>query len=149
MRSRSLPLLIFATVASVAILAGCPAGIRRAELHHAVHERSLPSFAAWWTASRAAQATRWDLTTDGCSHSPDVGPTFDFRWPCIRHDLAWRNIGRLIPPPTRREARALRRLANERFRLDMVGTCRQRPTWHRPSCRLVAATYHRAVEVVT
>jgi hypothetical protein len=139
------PLLALCALIS---LASCQGGIRRAELHHVVHERSLASFATWWTEARAAGSTRWDLTTDGCSASPDRGPTFDFRWPCTRHDLAWRNVRRLVPPASAAEATALRRSANQRFRADLLTTCAVRPTWQRATCRALAEVYHGAVQLV-
>lgn len=167
------PALAVASLVAAVLLAGCPAGLARHELHHAVHERSPASFATWWTDAHArAQGTtaaevrrwldhdpdrldapaarrgRWDLTTDRCSASPDRGPTFDFRWPCIRHDLAWRNVRRLTPTPSAAEATALRRSANQRFRSDLAASCTSRPTWQRAACRALAEVYHGAVQLV-
>jgi hypothetical protein len=163
-------------VALVALLAlggltSCRAPLTLAALHHRVHATSLSSFRSWWVGEQAAlqrvspatierwlasapgrlddaDARRgpWDLSTDRCSFAPDAGPTFDFRWPCIRHDLAWRNLARLQRQrtgPIDTHARRVR--ATERFLADMRETCAARSGPARTSCRAVAATYHRAV----
>jgi hypothetical protein len=96
-----------------------------------------------------ARRGTWDLSTDLCSFAPDTGPSFDFRWPCIRHDLAWRNLRRLQAQRAQPiDTRARRVRATDRFLADMVATCEVRTGIARTTCRAVAASYHRAVLLV-
>lgn len=153
-------------------LAACQPALTPARLDERVHGTSLDAFRSWWTAEQAAlhrvprttieawvrsgdarlddRASRsgpWDLSTDVCSSGPDAGPGFDFRWPCIRHDLAWRNLRRLDRGTGAIATRAQRLRANERFRLDLAASCQDRRTVPRAACRLVAAAYGRAVDL--
>ena len=138
-------------VALVALLGatGCTPTVSPDAYRRVVHELSLPAFARWWQAEHQVAASTWDLSTDGCSFSPDTGPTFDFRWPCTRHDLAWRNVRRLSSHPSAAVQQRLRREANLRFLADMQARCALEPSWARPSCRAIAGLYHRTVEAVT
>lgn len=169
-RSRRRPTALAIVVLGLAIgpLAACDRPPSPAELRRLVHATSLSSFAGWWERGQAqvhrttvAQVRRWlrdrpahlddatarrgpwDLSTDRCSVVPDRGPSFDFRWPCIRHDFAWRNLRRLDPTGRRGlNTRAERRAASLRFLADMRERCRLRPWWRRPGCETVARTYY-------
>ncbi|HRW39507.1 MAG: hypothetical protein KDB04_18630 [Acidimicrobiales bacterium] len=171
---RARALIAVALAATIAALLGaCQPPLTLASLDRQVHQTSLADLARWWTAEQAAlhhvststvdrwvasasarlddQAARsgaWDLSTDLCSFAPDAGPGFDFRWPCIRHDLAWRNLKRLDRQAGGGvDTRARRLRANERFRADLEDSCRARGTLERPACRAVAAAYGRAVDL--
>ena len=134
-----------------------------------VHRSSLSSFSAWWLREQAARqrvpisvVRRWldhdpapldapaarrgtlDVSTDLCSASPDRGTGFDFRWPCIRHDVAWRNLRRGVLPNTRAE----RRRANARFEADARESCVAQPLWWRPRCLALARAYRTALDAV-
>lgn len=170
----ALATLVVALTLAVVPLAGCDRPPSPAELRRLVHATSLSSFAGWWERGQAlahrttvaqvrtwlrrhperlddgaARRGPWDLSTDRCSAVPDTGPAFDFRWPCIRHDFAWRNLRRLDPTGARRvNTRAERRAASLRFLLDMRGRCRLVSWWHRPSCEAIARTYYLGTLVV-
>ena len=131
----------------------------------------LAAFADWWIGAQAArhhvtpfQVRRWvdlgperlddatsrrgtwDLSTDLCSRVPDRGPSFDFRWACIRHDFAWRNARRLVV--ARPELRLVRRRADRRFLEDMRGLCRACPPREAVRCQAQALAYFLGVELV-
>ncbi|MEZ5138569.1 MAG: phospholipase A2 [Acidimicrobiales bacterium] len=138
-----------------------------------MHQTALADLARWWTTEQAAlhhvppstierwvasasarlddeeaRSGSWDLSTDLCSFAPDAGPGFDFRWPCIRHDLAWRNLKRLDRLAGGGiDTRARRLRANERFRADLEASCRARAIVERAACRTLAAAYGRAVDL--
>jgi hypothetical protein len=164
-----------AIAALVLATASCTPRPTPAQLDRIVHATSLPAFRAWWRAEHAraqhvsaatvdrwldreparldaalARTGAWNLSTDLCSFAPDRGPLFDFRFPCIRHDFAWRNLRRL---QTRLgghlESRSTRLAASEQFLRDMQATCALRPAVQRPGCRAVALAYFRAVSVVS
>ena len=166
---------VLAALVALVLATACTPRPTPAQLDRIVHATSLPAFRAWWRAEHAraqhvsaatvdrwldreparldaamARAGGWDLSTDLCSFAPDRGPLFDFRFPCIRHDFAWRNLRRL---QARRgghiETRASRLAASERFLRDMQATCDLRPAVQRPGCRAVAHAYFRAVSVVS
>ncbi len=155
-------------------LGGCQPRLTIAALEQQ-EARPLADFARWWTSEQAellhvdrptiarwvrdadarldgpaSRSGRWDLSTDLCSFAPDAGTSFDFRWPCIRHDLAWRNLKRLdrqrgggVDTPTRR------RQANERFLADLRSSCASRAHIELPQCLATAAAYVRAVDLAT
>lgn len=138
-------------IALVAVLGAtsCTPAVSPTSYRRIVHELTLPAFARWWQTEHRVATSTWDLSTDGCSFAPDRGLTFDFRWPCTRHDLAWRNVRRLSSRPSIAQQRRLKIEANERFRRDLATACAQRATWQQASCRGVADIYHRAVVAVT
>jgi hypothetical protein len=174
--SRTRLVALAATLLAVAAsLTACRSPLTLAALDHRVHATSLEAFRSWWVREQAglqrttpatierwvleaphrlddADARRgaWDLSTDLCSFAPDAGPSFDFRWPCIRHDLAWRNLKRLDQQRAAPvDTRARRMRANDRFLADLRATCDLRRGLARTSCRSLALTYHRAVVLVT
>jgi hypothetical protein len=146
-----------------------------AQLHRTVYATSLPAFRDWWrheharvqhvapaTVDRwlatsperldalAARRGTWNLSTDLCSFAPDAGPVFDFRFPCIRHDFAWRNLRRLQEQLGGDiDTRARRLEASRQFLVDMRATCAVRPAIQRPPCRAVAQAYFHAVSTVS
>ena len=166
--------LVVATLLVVS-LASCTPKPTLAQLDRTLYATSLPSFRAWWrheqaraqrvpvaTVDRwlasspgrldapAARSGPWDVSTDLCSFAPDTGPVFDFRLPCIRHDIAWRNLRRL----DRRagggiDTRARRLAASRQFLRDMEATCSGRSRPQQPACRGVARTYFAAVAAVS
>ncbi len=111
-----------------------------------VHAVPLAEFAR----GRAAWRRTWpwlDWTSDGCS-APlvgDRGRSFDFAWPCRRHDFAYRNLRRLGPPHWSASARDR---ADARFLDDMRAACEARRAPQRPSCERWAALYHGAVRAL-
>lgn len=132
---------------------------------------SLVAFADWWIAAQASRhhvspfqvrrwlelgperlddaASRrgsWDLSTDLCSRVPDRGPSFDFRWACIRHDFAWRNARRLLVD--RSHLVRVHRRADRRFLEDMRTHCRARPPRDAVRCQAQALAYFLGVELV-
>jgi hypothetical protein len=146
-----------------------------AELDRTVYATSLPAFRDWWRHeharaqqvpvatvdrwlasapgrldSAAARRGIWNLSTDLCSFAPDTGPVFDFRFPCIRHDFAWRNLRRLqVRLGGDIDTRARRLAASRQFLRDLRETCASRPLVQRPACLAVAQTYFHAVSVVS
>lgn len=129
-----------------------------------VHEIDLPVFVDI-VEDRMGGDDWFDWTTDWCS-APLVGSTgrsFDFRWPCRRHDFAYRNTKLLDvrygcphrEPGAVCESRAWRhgRWWNHRSRLeidrrlrtDMRRSCWQQRPWHWASCLMWAETFYRAV----
>ncbi|MFN8018401.1 MAG: phospholipase A2 [Acidimicrobiales bacterium] len=135
------------------------------------HGLSLEAFSRWWIDEQAdrhhvtafqvrrwfeldpgrlddaaSRAAGWDVSTDLCSSVPDRGPSFDFRWPCVRHDFAWRNIRRLAAD--RAVVRQARHRADARFLADLRGRCAARPAPERVRCRAVALAYFLGVELV-
>lgn len=170
-RARALLATVLVAVLA-ASLGACQPALTLARLDERVHRTSLAELRSWWTAEQAelhrvpratieawvrrgdrrlddgaARSGPWDLSTDGCSFAPDAGPSFDFRWPCIRHDLAWRNLRRLDRGTGTISTRAQRLRANDRFRADLHDTCRGRPTIQRAACLAVASAYGRAVDL--
>ena len=155
------------------VLSGCQPPLTLATFEQRVHVDSLAELRRWWVGEQAAlhrvsrstverwvvdgsarlddaaaRSGAWDLSTDGCSFAPDAGPVFDFRWPCIRHDLAWRNLKRLDRQRGGGIDTRLRRLrANDRFLADLGTSCRARPLVQRAACLVVAAAYAEAVDV--
>ena len=160
---------------AAASLTGCDDPITLSELNTRVYATSLSSFRTQWVREQAAvqhvstatierwvtgspdrlddgdaRGGPWDLSTDLCSFSPNTGPSFDFRWPCIRHDFAWRNLKRLdAQRSTPVDTRARRLRADEQFLADMRTTCDLRSGLARTTCRTVAATYYQAVVLVS
>jgi hypothetical protein len=92
----------------------------------------------------------FDWTTDWCS-APMVGSTgrsFDFRWPCRRHDFGYRNLKRLdrVHGPAGTWWNATTKLAvDRRFLTDMHLHCGARPWWDESPCRAWATTFYGAV----
>ena len=164
--------VVLSLVLSLA-LGACQPALTLRNLDARVHGSSLDDFRAWWVAEqaalhgvsrstvldwvragssriddRASRSGRWDLSTDLCSFAPESGPGFDFRWPCIRHDLAWRNLKRLDRQAGGGIATRARRLrANDRFLTDLEATCRTRSLVERAACFAIAATYAQAVDL--
>lgn len=168
-------LVVLLTAVLVLAAPGCAPAPTLRGLDQRLYATDLASFASWWrhehaVAQHVSEATvaawldrsidrlddpaarrgTWDLTTDLCSSSPDRGPSFDFRWPCIRHDFAWRNLRRLdrlagggVDTHARRVA------ATGQFLRDMRTTCSSKAPVVRAACRAVAATYHRVVLLVS
>ncbi len=166
--------LIVAVVLALSA-ASCTPRPTLAQLDRTLYATSLPAFRDWWrqehararhvsvdTVDRwlaaaperldapAARMGNWNLSTDLCSFAPDTGPVFDFRFPCIRHDFAWRNLRRL---DTRLgggiDTRARRLAASRQFLRDMQASCSMRPAFQRPACGAMAHAYFRAVSVVS
>lgn len=166
---------VLAAIVALVLSTACTPRLTPAQLDRIVYATSLPAFGGWWRAEHAraqhvsvatverwlatepdrldaaaARTGAWNLSTDLCSFAPDRGPLFDFRYPCIRHDVAWRNLHRL---QTRHgghiETRASRLAASEQFLRDMQATCSWRPAVQRPGCRALAQAYFRAVSVVS
>jgi hypothetical protein len=160
-------LLVLLVTMTAAVLASCTPRLQYEEV---VHQRTLEGFSRWWTHEQAArnrvsEATirQWlersparldssvarrgvlDVSTDLCSSSPDRGPGFDFRLPCIRHDVAWRNLRRGVAPNRRSE----RLRANARFEADARSTCERQPVLARPGCRALASLYRRTLDLVS
>lgn len=163
--------------ASVVVLAitSCTPKPTLAELDRKVSATSLPAFSSWWRGeqaaangvsratidrwlasspgrldSAAARGRAWDVSTDLCSSSPDSGPVFDFRLPCIRHDFAWRNLRRLQRQLGGSIDTRPRRLeASRQFLQDMDATCGTRPPLQRTACRATARAYFGAVAAVS
>lgn len=177
-RAAAAPVFVSLLVAVLVVLIGATACAPRptlAELDRRVYGTSLPAFATWWRHEQAvangvsdATIDRWvrsspvrldtaaarrrpfDVSTDLCSFAPDAGPSFDFRWPCIRHDFAWRNLHRLeVLAGGGIDTRARRVAASRQFGRDLRTTCDVRPPIPRTACRAVAAAYERAVLAVS
>jgi hypothetical protein len=172
LRAGAMAATVVAVVLSF-VLGGCQPALTLRNLDARVHASSLDDFRSWWVAEQAAlhgvarstvttwvrdgsphlddrtsRSGRWDLSTDRCSFAPDAGPGFDFRWPCVRHDLAWRNLARLdrqVGGGIDTRARRLR--ANDRFLTDMEATCRPRSIVERAACFALAAAYAQAVDL--
>ena len=108
-----------------------------------------------------------DWSTDWCS-APlvgSVGRTFDFRWPCRRHDFAYRNTrlldaryacsrrpaGTVCPLGTTVVARwwtsTARAAIDRQLRSDMRATCWHRVPWQWSSCLSWAEVFYRAVRI--
>lgn len=159
-------------VALALLLGACQPPLTLATFEQRIHVDPLADLHRWWVGEQAAlhrvprstverwvaegsrhlddaasRSGAWDLSTDGCSFAPDAGPVFDFRWPCIRHDLAWRNLKRLDRQRGGIDTRLRRLRANDRFLADMGVTCRERPVVQRAACLVVAAAYAEAVDV--
>ncbi len=170
-RAASLIAVVLVTVS----IASCTPKPTVAQFDRTVYATSLAAFRDWWrieharvqhvspaTVDRwlvaaperldaaAARSGTWNLSTDRCSFAPDAGPVFDFRFPCIRHDFAWRNLKRL---QTRLggsiDTRARRLAANRQFLRDMQAGCSARPVLQRPACGAVANAYFHAVSAVS
>lgn len=175
-RARAIVATALAVVASLLgalVLSSCQPPLTLGTFEQRVHIDPLPDLRRWWVGEQAAlhrtsrstierwvvegsarlddgasRSGAWDLSTDGCSFAPDAGPVFDFRWPCIRHDLAWRNLKRLDRQRGGGiDTRARRLRANDRFFDDLGTSCRDRPIVQRAACLAVAATYARAVDL--
>lgn len=173
-RSSSFLLVVFVILVAVGASA-CQPNLTIGSLDHKIYGTSLPEFQKWWLAEQArlrqttmvqvirwfetnpkkfddriSRSGRWDLSTDLCSSSPDRGPGFDFRWPCIRHDLAWRNLRRLDSQRGVAVSTRERRLrASNQFLADMLRTCAGKPMALRVPCQSAARTYHLAVVLVS
>lgn len=174
--SRRLVLVVVTIVgAGLLSLTACQVAPTPASLDAKVYGTSMPVFLRWWQGeharsqgvsvatvqrwwreqparldSPAARRGPWDLSTDLCSSSPDRGPTFDFRGPCVRHDFAWRNLRRLAQRGHRNQGTpAQRRRASDQFGRDLRWSCTLQPSWAQPSCRALATVYHRAVLAVS
>ena len=164
-------------VAAVLIVstASCTPRPTLAQLDRTLYATSLPAFRDWWRHEHArvqhvsvatvdrwlaaapgrldapvARTGTWNLSTDLCSFAPDTGPVFDFRYPCIRHDFAWRNLRRLqVRLGGGIDTRARRLAASRQFLRDMQTTCTVRPAVQRQACRVVAQAYFHAVSAVS
>lgn len=156
-------------------LLACTPRISISDLDQKVHRTSLPAFAQWWRQEQAAanhvsvatvdrwlrtdpkrldrpvaRTRRFDVSTDLCSMSPDVGRAFDFRLPCIRHDFAWRNLRRIQERHGDRvNTRERRLVASRQFLRDMQTTCAARPFVQRVACTVVAQSYYQAVALIS
>lgn len=119
-----------------------------AYVHHVLYRTSLDQFSRF-----VATGDRWfDWSTDWCS-APLVGSTgrsFDFRWPCRRHDFGYRNLKLL----ERRYGSggtywnaAGRKRVDSQFLTDMRGHCRTRAVVLQPACLGWAVTFYGAVRV--
>ncbi len=96
--------------------------------------RQYPSF------RRTNKALDW--TTDGCS-APllgDSGRSFDFRWPCLRHDFGYRNFKShgLFNSNTRQRI-------DDQFRRDLDESCRPRMRTFKVRCVAWAEIFYTAV----
>ena len=176
-RSGAIPATLVALAAVLVAALGltaCQPRLTLPALDRMVYETSLGRFQQWWTGEQAqlrrtsaatierwldtsparfddarSRSGPWDLSTDRCSASPDRGPGFDFRWPCIRHDLAWRNLKRLQRVQGGSvDTRARRVRATDRFLADLLATCEPKPYLQRTACRTLARAYHQAVLLV-
>lgn len=169
-------LVVGVTIAAALLgLVACTPRISVTALDQKLYRTSLPAFAQWWRQEQAAAhhvsvatVDRWlrtdperldhpvartrpfDVSTDLCSMSPNVGPAFDFRLPCIRHDFAWRNLRRLQQRDGGRINTRERRLdATRQFHRDMQTTCAARPFVQRVACTVVAQSYYQAVALIS
>ncbi len=114
-----------------------------------VHEVPLSEFT---NVARNSPDGWFDWSTDWCS-APLVGSTglsFDFRWPCRRHDFGYRNLqllerrygtGRTYWNGTNRKA------VDDRFYADMKAHCRTRSLLLQGQCFNWAWTFYLAVRV--
>jgi hypothetical protein len=168
---RSGPLARTIAIASVLVVASAGLSACRADPSYewAVHQASPADFARWWEREQAVRqgvgvaTVRWwlrhrpepldapaarrgylDVSTDLCSFAPNAGPAFDFRLPCVRHDVAWRNLRRGRAPNTA----AQRRRANGRFESDARASCATRSALERTPCRAVARLYRLVLDAV-
>lgn len=161
--------------AVLAMVPGCTPDEDLAFYSDRVYHTSMSSFVGWWKAehaealgvptstissywnqgsaqldSNSAKNRYWDVSTDFCSNSPDTGPYFDFKAPCVRHDFSWRNLKKM-------DARhhvhyfntsAQRKGATEQLLVDMRGHCAGRSIAIRPMCYSTANVYYLAVLAV-
>lgn len=120
-----------------------------AYVHRLLFEVPLSEFGA---TARTGADPWFDWSTDWCS-APLVGSTglsFDFRWPCRRHDFGYRNLQLL----ERRYGTgrtywngANRQRVDDRFYADMKAHCRSRSVLLQPACYRWAWTFYSAVRV--
>jgi Prokaryotic phospholipase A2 len=83
-----------------------------------------------------------DWKDDGCSTVPD----YVFLGPCRHHDFAYRNL----PQYGQFRNATTRKLADERFYVNMIDRCKDRYSWYDPRrsyCKSVAFTYYSGVRV--
>jgi len=100
--------------------------------------RADPAGAHTRRGSRAtpANSSSHPWSTDGCSASPERGPSWDFHHACVHHDGCYRGHW------------ASRGTCDEWFRLDMRASCtvtHRSPGTGRTLCYWLAAVYHQAV----
>src|SRR4051812_38874277 len=113
-------LLIAVVIGMALIVAACSENEDLATFNSKMFSTSMSSFKSQWEAKNAevlrvsvteierrwdgdekrldtqtAKSYWFDLSTDFCSSSPDTGPNFDFKAPCVRHDFGWRNLKKL------------------------------------------------------
>lgn len=97
--------------------------------------------------SAEAKAGYWDFSTDFCSNpAPDTGLYFDFKAPCMRHDVSWRNLKKMqarwgsgFDTHTKRVA------TSEQFKVDMYDHCATRAGVAGSLCRQTANLYYDTV----
>jgi hypothetical protein len=111
----------------------------------------------WWRRGDglldqpAAKRRYWDVSTDFCSSSPNTGPYWDFKAPCVRHDFAWRNLKKMDARHGghRFNTSAQRRGATEQFLEDMRSHCADRGILAKAPCLSTANLYYLAVLAVS
>jgi hypothetical protein len=97
-----------------------------------------------WNSARQNQ-TSWsaygfDWSTDYCSNSPDQPLGFDFRLPCWRHDVGYRNYKAVGAFSTNKPR------IDDSLYFDLKATCATYNVFVRPACNSLAWTYYQAVK---
>lgn len=95
----------------------------------------------WYSPREIPCRFRWD--DDICSISPNRSYTYDFTWPCKRHDFMYRNLQRAEAWYNRDIWRRYNKnVADEQFQRDMRAHCAGRSVLIRPDCYLTAKVYY-------
>jgi hypothetical protein len=155
---RHLVRVLVAVTTCLTVVSPALAGPARRIAHDAVSDAAYVQQLLYRTsldefARVAAVGDRWfDWSTDWCS-APLVGSTgrsFDFRWPCRRHDFGYRNLrllerrygsGRTYWNATNRKQ------VDVQFLTDMRAHCHRRAAVLQPACLGWAVTFYAAVRV--
>ena len=111
---------------------------------HLLFDLDLKTFTRQYASLRRTNKTL-DWTSDGCS-APligDSGRSFDFRWPCVRHDFGYRNFKShdLFNDETRLRI-------DDKFRQDLDESCRPRMRSFKVRCLAWAEIYYSAVRAM-
>ena len=108
---------------------------------HLMFDLDLKAFTRQYSSLRRENKTL-DWSTDGCS-APligDSGRSFNFRWPCLRHDFGYRNF----------KSRGLfntemRQRVDDRFRRDLDESCEPKQRTFKVRCLAWAEIFLTAV----
>jgi len=108
---------------------------------HLMFDLDLKTFTRQYASIRRTNKAL-DWTTDGCS-APligDSGRSFNFRWPCRRHDFGYRNFKShgLFNSETRQRI-------DDQFRRDLDESCRSKVRTFKVRCVAWAEIFYTAV----
>jgi hypothetical protein len=145
--STALSPVLTGLVATPAVAVSRSASTDLAYVEQVLYRTSMSGFVA---LASGAHDPWFDWSTDWCS-APGVGSTgrsFDFRWPCRRHDFGYRNLHLL----ERRYGTGAtfwnpwnRLRVDMQLMTDMKAHCAARPWYEEATCRAWAATFYAAV----